>query len=38
MHRQINDEARRIVANVAKLLTPLKRGYVAKATHTAGNL
>jgi len=30
------DEARRIAANVAKLLTPLKRRHVAKATHGAG--
>ena len=30
------DEARRIAANIAKLLTPLKRRHVAKATHGAG--
>ena len=30
------DEARRIAASIAKLLTPLKRRHVAKATHGAG--
>ena len=32
------DEARRIAASIAKLLTPLKRRHVAKATHGAGTI
>jgi hypothetical protein len=32
------DEARRIAASIAKLLTPLKRRHVAKPTHGAGTI